>query len=73
MFYCTAQATVNPGTGEACAWMNKPYNFDNIGAAVMAMFTAARLTGPPPNSGHQDSRVNCVPNTFQPSGQAILY
>jgi hypothetical protein len=28
-----------------CEWRNKPYNFDNIGEAMMGMFTAATLAG----------------------------
>jgi hypothetical protein len=36
---CQAQAS------EGCEWLNKPYNYDNIGQALMAMFTASTLAG----------------------------
>ena len=44
---CMAATFYDEHLGEEmpCVWRNKPYSFDNIGEAIMGMFTAATLAG----------------------------
>eukprot|EP01050_Picozoa_sp_SAG11_P005114 SAG11_NODE_347_length_10420_cov_5.267997_2_plen_2091_part_00 len=44
---CLAATYYDDRLGEEmpCEWRNKPYNYDNIGEAMMAMFTGATLAG----------------------------